>query len=221
MASRLLYRKVTWPQRLFCIPGSLRPTFSGSVPFVYTTERSPEFGLLVPPTLRGREASAYLSYVIDYYDHLPEYSIFVHAFPEQWHNDLFGPYTLNTLRNIRFQAIDAYGYVNLRCQHNPGCPTSIYPLNPSQADIENHDIRAYFADAYQQIFNVTMDKVPGAIGNVCCGQFAVSRDRIRARPKADYQRILDWASMTELTNDFGVGWVLEKLWHIIFGMDAV
>ncbi|OKO99158.1 hypothetical protein PENSUB_8545 [Penicillium subrubescens] len=143
--------------------------FSGSVPFVYTTERSPEFGLLVPPTLRGREASAYLSYVIEFYDHLPEYSIFVHAFPEQWHNDLFGPYTLNTLRNIRLQSVDAYGYVNLRCQHNPGCPTSVYPLSPSQADIENHDIRAYFSDAYQQIFNVTSDKVPGAIGNVCCG----------------------------------------------------
>jgi hypothetical protein len=197
------------------------PHFSGSVPFVYTTERSPEFGLLVPPTIRGREASAYLSYVIDFYDHLPEYSIFVHAFPEQWHNDLFGPYTLNTLKNIRFESIDAYGYVNLRCQHNPGCPTGVYPLSPSQVDIENHDIRAYFSDAYQQIFSVTADKVPDAIGNVCCGQFAVSRDRIRARPKEDYERILDWIATTKLTNDFGVGWVMEKLWHIIFGMDAV
>jgi hypothetical protein len=25
----------------------------------------------------------------------------------------------------------------------------------------------------------------------------------------------------DLTDNFGVGWVLEKLWHIIFGMDAV
>jgi hypothetical protein len=25
----------------------------------------------------------------------------------------------------------------------------------------------------------------------------------------------------QLTDNFGVGWVLEKLWHIIFGMDAV
>lgn len=63
--------------------------------------------------------------------------------------------------------------------------------------------------------------MPGEIGNVCCGQFAVSRERIRARPKEDYVRILDWAATTELTDDFGVGWVMEKLWHIVFGMDAV
>lgn len=95
------------------------------------------------------------------------------------------------------------------------------PLSPSDADIKAHDIRAYFADAYQQIFNVSREKVPVEIGNVCCGQFAVSRERIRARPKEDYQRILEWAATTELTDDFGVGWVLEKLWHIIFGMDVV
>jgi hypothetical protein len=194
---------------------------SGSTPFVYTTEKSPQPGLLVPPTLRGRESPAYLSYVVDFYDRLPDYSVFVHAYPEQWHNDLFGPLTHNTLRNIRFESVDAHGYVNLRCQHNPGCPTGVHPLGPTQADIKNHDIRAYFSDAYQQIFNVSADEVPGEIGNVCCGQFAASRERIRARPKEDYQRILDWAATTELTNDFGVGWVLEKLWHIIFGMDAV
>lgn len=194
---------------------------SGSTPFIYTTEKSPEPGLLVPPTLRGRESPAYLSYVVDFYDHLPDYSVFVHAYPEQWHNDLFGPLTHNTLRNIRFEAVDAHGYVNLRCQHDPGCPTGVYPLSPTRADFENHDIRAYFSDAYRQIFNVPADEVPEAIGNVCCGQFAVSRERIRARPKEDYRRILDWAATTELTDDFGVGWVLEKLWHIIFGMGAV
>lgn len=110
----------------------------------------------------------------------------------------------------------------LRCQHNPGCPSSVHPLNPTQTDIDNHDIRAYFADAYQQIFNVSAARVPGEIGNVCCGQFAVSRERIRARPKEDYIRILEWAATTKLTDDFGVGWVMEKLWwHIVFGMDVV
>lgn len=140
---------------------------------------------------------------------------------EQWHNDLFGPFTLNTLRNIRFESVSAHGYVSLRCQHNPGCPVSVFPLSPSQADIDAHDIRAYFSDAYQQIFNMTAEAVPAEISNVCCGQFAVSRERIHARPKEEYARILKWAETTELTNHFGVGWVLEKLWHIIFGMDVV
>ncbi|KAJ5931016.1 hypothetical protein N7466_006509 [Penicillium verhagenii] len=194
---------------------------SGSTPFIYTTDKTPKPGLLVPYTSRGRESPAYLSYIVDFYDRLPDYSIFIHAYHEQWHNDLFGPLTDDTLRNIRLESIDAHGYVNLRCKHNPGCPTGVYPLSPSKEDIKNHDIRASFSDAYQQIFNVGIDEVPREIGNVCCAQFAVSRERIRARPKEDYQRILEWAATTDLTDGFGVGWVLEKLWHILFGMDAV
>lgn len=88
-------------------------------------------------------------------------------------------------------------------------------------DIEAHDIRAYFSEAYQQVLGVKAEEVPVEIGNVCCGQFAVSRDRILARPREDYKRILRWVAETDLTDNFGVGWVLEKLWHIIFGMDAV
>ncbi|KAJ5261369.1 hypothetical protein N7478_011964 [Penicillium angulare] len=194
---------------------------SGSTPFVYSGDQKPEPNLLIPANLRGREAPAYLSYVVDFYDNLPDYSIFVHAHPEQWHNDLFGPFTGDTIKNIRFQSVDALGYVNLRCEHNPGCPTGVNPLNPTKIDIEGKDIRAYFADAYQEIFNVPRSEVPKEIGNVCCGQFVVSRERILARPIEDYQRILNWAGTTKQTDSFGVGWVMEKLWHIVFGMDAI
>lgn len=117
--------------------------------------------------------------------------------------------------------MDALGYVNLRCEHDPGCPTGVFPLNPTEIDVANHDIRAYFSDAYQQIFHVAPHQVPAEIGNVCCGQFALSRERILARPREDYRRILDWAATTTQTDDFGVGWVMEKLWHIVFGMDVV
>ncbi|KAI2792166.1 hypothetical protein POX_b02203 [Penicillium oxalicum] len=194
---------------------------SDSIPFVFSTEQPPRQNLLEPATWRGREAAAYLSYIVRFYDRLPAYSIFVHAFAEQWHNDLFGPNTINTLRNIRFQAVDAHGYVNLRCQHNPGCPMAVNPNSPSASDLQNNDIRAKFAQAYQQLFAVNADQVPDTIGNVCCGQFAVSRDRIRARPKEDYERILEWMATTELTDNFGVGWVMEKVWHIVFGMEPV
>ncbi|KAF7718619.1 Uncharacterized protein PECH_006350 [Penicillium ucsense] len=138
---------------------------SHCAPFVYSTEQPPQPGLLQPTTWRGREAAAYLSYITTFYDHLPTYSIFVHASPDQWHNDLFGPRTIDTLRNLRLQAIDAHGYVNLRCRHDPGCPTAVHPNNPSDSDIQNNDIRARFAEAYQQMFGVSADQVPDSIGN--------------------------------------------------------
>lgn len=39
------------------------------------------------------------------------------------------------------------------------------------------------------------------------------------REKREYERMLNWAGRTNLTNDFGVGWVFEKVWHVIFGME--
>lgn len=176
---------------------------------------------LIPHTTRGREAAAYLSYIVDFYEDLPAYSVFIHAGEDQWHNDLFGPKSSEVLLHLRLEAVDALGYVNLRCSTFPGCPVGVNPLDPTQIDIENKDVRAYFSEIYMELFQVKLSDVPQHIGNVCCGQFAVSRERILQRPKSDYERMLRWAGMTDVTDSFGVGWVFEKLWHLVFGMDAI
>ncbi|KAG2019559.1 hypothetical protein GB937_005108 [Aspergillus fischeri] len=192
-----------------------------AIPFIYTTDRKPAPHLLVPHTTRGREAAAYLSYVVDFYDQLPPYTIFIHSNQDQWHNDLFGPKTSVALRNLRLEAVAAQGYVNLRCEHEPGCPTNVHPWSPTQIDIDKKDIRAYFPQVYQTLFGVGKEHVPEHIGNVCCAQFAVSRERILQRPKRDYERMLAWAAETDLTDSFGVGWVFEKVWHVVFGMEDI
>ncbi|OGE56511.1 hypothetical protein PENARI_c003G12444 [Penicillium arizonense] len=82
--------------------------------FIYSTDKRPELDLHLAHSRRGREVSAYLSYVIDYYDDLPPYSIFIHADEKQRHNDLFGPKTSTILQNLRPEAVEAKGYLNLR-----------------------------------------------------------------------------------------------------------
>ncbi|KAI9665550.1 MAG: hypothetical protein M1831_001693 [Alyxoria varia] len=190
-------------------------------PYIYTASSPPEPGYpLRPPGYRGREAITYLSFIIDNYDSLPPYVAFVHAGATQWHNDILGPDTSAILRNIRFDMVDRRGYVNLRCKHDPGCPVGVAPFDPTDIDIRGKDIRAYFVDVYMELFNVPSSEVPHEIGNVCCGQFVVSRQRIRDRPKSDYERMRRWALESSVTHSFGVGWVFEKVWHIIFGMEA-
>ncbi|KAJ8609793.1 hypothetical protein MRB53_038942 [Persea americana] len=191
------------------------------VPFIYTTSRRPEAGFELPRHHRGREVPTYLTYIIDNYDNLPHVTLFLHAYPEQWHNDIVGPYTSDLLPILRMNKVYEHGYVNLRCKHVPGCPNSVNPLSPSASDLKKGDIRALFAEAYMQVFNVTRTEVPEHIGAPCCAQFAASRDTIRARPKSDYERMLEWARTTRLTDDFGVGWMFEQVWHIVFGKDAV
>ena len=61
---------------------------------------------------------------------------------------------------------------------------------------------------------------PSQIGAACCAQFAVSKEQVRTRPLSDYKRFRDWIVETE-KSDAKSGRVLEFLWHIIFGKDAV
>ncbi|KAK5107112.1 hypothetical protein LTR62_001860 [Meristemomyces frigidus] len=190
--------------------------------FVYSTDVWPEQQYLQPRTLVGREASAYLSYILDYYDALPKYSIFIHAAEDQWHNDVYSKATNqpDTLHSLRTSAIDAHGYINLRCKLHPGCPADFEPFAPGGVELQGH-VYADFPAMYAEMFGVERQEAPESIGNICCAQFGVSRARILQRPKRDYGRMLDWARNTTELDGTAVGYVFEKLWHIVFGMDAV
>ncbi|EMD00341.1 hypothetical protein BAUCODRAFT_373961 [Baudoinia panamericana UAMH 10762] len=104
--------------------------------FVYTTDVRPELQYLQPRVIAGLEFCACLSYLLDYYDALPQYSLFLHATEDQWHNDVFSKPTNqpDTLRSLRMENINAAGYVSLRCKPHPGCPPDIEPTTPAAPD---------------------------------------------------------------------------------------
>lgn len=188
-------------------------------PFVYSTDKIRDERFLPARTDRGREAAAYLSYVVDNYHKLPKVSIFVHSDQSQWHNDLFGDLTANLLRNLRHEAVRARGYVNLRCTQDPGCPIAMNPRYPSEDDIKKNDIRAKLGEIFIDLFGITKDQVPEHVGSACCAQFAVSREQILKKPLKYYEHLIHWADTTMLTDSYGVGWLYEKIWHIVFSMD--
>ncbi|KAJ5291782.1 hypothetical protein N7478_001033 [Penicillium angulare] len=189
--------------------------------YIYSLDEKPEEGFMVPYARKGHEASAYLSYIIDYYDELRPYTIFIHGRPEQWHNDVGGPSTKNVLANLRYEAVSINGYVNLRCTNRPGCPSTIFQAFPVMVDFDYQ----YLIDQLPQIFNdllgIDPSDVPSDIGHQCCAQFAVTKEKIQERPRSDYIRILEWIATTDMTDNYGIGWLIEKLWHVIFGMPAV
>ncbi|KAK3615221.1 hypothetical protein LTR56_026735, partial [Elasticomyces elasticus] len=190
--------------------------------FIYSTDVWPESRYLLPKLRRGREAAAYLSCILDYYDAVPRYTFFAHAAEDQWHKNILSKYNNqpNTIRNFRTAAIDAHGFVNLRCRLSPSCPVAVHPFATTDLDMKLLEAGRDYADVSMEIFNVSRGEIPEVIGAVCCTLFALSRDRIRARPHEDYERMMWWAGRTTWTDDFGVGLVFEKLWHIIFGMTA-
>ncbi|KAJ5820528.1 hypothetical protein N7474_006119 [Penicillium riverlandense] len=190
-------------------------------PYIYSLADVPEDGYLAPYTNMGHEASAYLSYLVDHYDSLHPYTIFIHGKEEHWHNDVAGPKTMNQIPNLRFEAIDAKGFVNLRCLSIPGCPNSLYPSIIQQTDIDYQYLTDNFPEIYSELFGVDPDTAPSQLGHKCCGQFAVTRERIQERPWKDYNRILQWVVKAEWSDSYGIGWLMEKLWHVIFGMPPI
>ncbi|THZ24399.1 hypothetical protein D6C91_03311 [Aureobasidium pullulans] len=169
---------------------------------------------------KGREANAYLTYIIENYDNLPETIAFIHSHLSSWHNDQNAAKALQLL-NIDF--VQKNGYANFRCHTTPGCdPAEIQPFRnkKEQARIDKHEAATEnaFAQAWTDLFNSTV--VPEQIGVACCAQFAVSRDQVLKRPLSHYIWFHSWLMDTSLS-DATAGRVMEYLWHIIFGQDPV
>ena len=172
------------------------------------------------PINKGREANAYLTYIVNNYDRLPDTIVFLHShrngYPKAWHNDADEYDNVRSIRDLQIDFVQQQGYANLRCIGIPGCPDEIQPFRdpPEEHRASEHAL----PEAWRYMFGKV--DIPPVLGTACCSQFAVSRKQIFARPKSDYSRYLKWLMHTDL-DDAVSGRVFEYLWHVIFGRDAV
>ncbi|TQS32877.1 hypothetical protein Golomagni_06794, partial [Golovinomyces magnicellulatus] len=154
-------------------------------------------------------------YIIDRYDSLPGNIIFHHAERFQWHNDNPDYDALTLLQRFRFDHLREQGYVNLRCAWVLGCPAEIHPIaddTPGDPNEPIHSKHVYKA-AFEELFPNT--PVPETIGVPCCSQFALRREIIQRRPRAEYVRYRDWLIESTLHDSLS-GRVLEYVWHSKF-----
>lgn len=205
---------------------------------VYYVDRSSAVarnGSLRTPINKGNEAMAYLTYIIDHYHHqVPSIVVFLHShrngFWKAWHVDDPLHNNANTLRHLQLDHVKRQGYVNLRCNWSPGC-TDVQGPN---SHLTNRTWDEIFANTSTPFFESSPDKPAASsqlpvnhddmssrrIWTSCCAQFAVSREQIHRRPLQDYVSIRQWLLETELDDSLS-GRVLEYLWHVIFGKEAV
>ncbi|KAJ5960710.1 uncharacterized protein N7479_007860 [Penicillium vulpinum] len=172
------------------------------------------------PKNKGREALPYLQYIVDHYDTLPDLVIFMHAHRDGvitgWHIDTMEYSNVDSVRALQRDFVQQAGFVNLRCQLSPGCPSAIQPFRqPPNGEIPGE---AYYAQAWKELF--PGKPVPREIAAPCCSQFAVSKTNILLRPHSDYQRMYDWVMNNNLPDEVTSS-IMEYSWHIIFGKDPV
>ncbi|GAB7323565.1 hypothetical protein MBLNU13_g07067t1 [Cladosporium sp. NU13] len=181
---------------------------------VYLTDAPSNLGV---PVNKGRESMVYLTYIIDKYDDLPSFMIFQHANRYQWHNDdpLYDGQRM--LSRLKLPFVKAQGYVNLRCVWTLGCPAEIRPIGEFIAPSSDNEVvpeearaGAFYKSAFEELFPGV--PVPEVIGASCCAQFAVTADKVRERPKSDYENYRRWLLETRLPDDIS-GRILEYSWH--------
>ncbi|KAI9817782.1 MAG: hypothetical protein M1827_000901 [Pycnora praestabilis] len=167
---------------------------------------------LHPPKNKGHEVMIYLSYIIDNYDTLPDIMLFMHAHRYSWHNDdILDNDAVQMIQQLSNERVMREGYVNLRCHWSPGCPEWLHPAS-LEANVGKQE-EPLVARAWSEIF--PNEPIPETLGQPCCAQFALSRDRVRSIPLNQYTQYRDWLLRTTLT-DYVSGRVFEYAWQFVF-----
>lgn len=161
---------------------------------------------LRPPINKGNEVMVYLTYIIDHYEDLPDIIMFMHSHRFAWHNNnILNHDAYEIITRLSSERVIREGYMNLRCHWNPGCPDWIHP---GGFEDEGKPEQTVLANVWSELFPLA--PVPPTLAQPCCGQFAVSRERVHSNPKAKYVFYRDWLLETSL-GDYLSGRVWEYL----------
>ncbi|PSN63187.1 hypothetical protein BS50DRAFT_576977 [Corynespora cassiicola Philippines] len=167
---------------------------------------------LHPPKNKGHEVMVYLSWIIDNYDNLPDVAIFMHAHQFTWHNDdILGHNAGELIKRLSRPRVWREGFVNMRCSWYPGCPDWMHPGETKENVYKQEEV--LLAKSWSELF--PLDEVPAVLAQPCCAQFALSRERIQAKPHAQYVWYRNWLFSTQLP-DFLSGRIWEYVWQFVF-----
>lgn len=152
---------------------------------------------------RGLEATSYISFIIDFYERIPEYVAFCHGHEYAWHqsSDI-----LSSIRAYNFQ--DEYFTLN-----NPYYRNSLYDECPQEI-IYPAERRVW--PKIKSISEKIGIELPDMIEITMSAQFVLKKECILRNSKSFYENLNDWLnSQTEIT-DAMAGNIMEQLWYLIF-----
>ncbi len=167
------------------------------------------------PVNKGNEAMVYLSYIIDYYDDLPDVSFFHHDHYKSWHQPYDTPWETFHLQPL---TVIENGYVSTRClkmcenvSHPSNATVPLSELVGVDRDVQLGSVIEAFLGDYIPI--------PEEIASPCCAQFAASREAILEKPIEFWQGIRQWLIETPLDSRTSSK-MLERTWHLLFNKEA-
>jgi hypothetical protein len=159
----------------------------------------------IPPEVvpnKGNEASSYLKYIIDNYDNLDDYTIFVHGHRTHWHHTSNIDEKIN---NIDF----VHDYYNIN-------EVEIDKLHYALNSVEMENKSNLLPKAWNSFINetgISVDYIK--LGCITCAQFYVNKNLILKHPREEYIKMYNWLMNSNIIS-FWTGRVFEHSWHYIF-----
>ena len=166
---------------------------------------------------RGREASSYLKFIIEYYDELPKWVAFIHGHEDSEHHKL--PYGI--LEAIDRARKEDHDYISLNnVLQVSGLTDKYLNVDPEVFNIQywggrpmHLEMQSIWSEYFEPILGI---EFPADLRYQGSAQFIVSREAIRRHPRSVYKKFYDW--VTDPSNDdYIAGAVMEFTWHMIFG----
>lgn len=172
---------------------------------MYTRSNDP-LAIHCLPINKGREAVAYLRYIVDHYTNLPLLIAFVHAHRTSWHQK--DPSDIVTaLRALKW---NKYPYMPL---------TSVMTDSTFDNETKDNQKRINY-ELWRDVLQSELGPPPKhGIRTHCCATFVVKREAILAHSKVFYSKIIDYI-LASSYSDYFTGRTLEYTWHMIFGQPA-
>lgn len=183
----------------------------------WLNNRFPVQTVTVSRSNKGREAFAYLKYIVDNYNSLTDITIFIHNQDQAWHNSrLFNLRMSRILQHLDREFVFAQGYFNLRCDWEPGCPARLNLSSTLYPESDGKDKADPEVETMRQSWNQLhpYDPLPAVLAQPCCSQFVASRRSIHTVPLDRWVHFQNWVLNTELS-DWSTGRVWEYTWQYL------
>lgn len=169
--------------------------------FIYEKENPDKEPYNVPKN-KGSEASAYIKFIIDNYDNLPNHLVLLHCHEFSWHHR-------DSIIDVLDESINTF--IEFK---NINDPTKCYNMGDYQ-DWVNGDVGYYYQNLIKPavgdhtLYGNFTDKQPG------CAQFIVHKDRILYHSLNFYKDIYNWILDIDV-NFYNHGFYLEWTWELFW-----
>lgn len=172
------------------------------------------------PTNRGREASSFLKFIVEYYHRLPRYVAFLHGHETAWHHGL----SMSLLDAVDRAKRGQFDYINLNnVQHSKVITNeALRHVKHHAKNVQvGHPGHTFLQKNWSRHFEPILKiPFPKHVRFMCCAQFVVSARAIRRHPLSTYKALYDMVMDPSHGDDWPVGAGLEFVWHILFGEPA-